>query len=232
MGPQTQFVLQRQNTERGQTANFHCFDRPRGRQSFFYSPIHKMKLSMYQHPIFARSTSSNILFFAASTLAAVLILGQCVAGFDSAYSRYPYPKRVPGSEFLGKRSGKVTPADRWAVYHSYKRVPGSEFLGKRAPGSEFLGKRVPGSEFLGKRVPGSEFLGKRVPGSEFLGKRSQDYYDYYNQAYDYYNDANHYAQMHHLLKRSPEFAAEFGVQSPRDNYEKSLKMQHEEDGSS
>merc|ERR1711879_895804 len=42
-----------------------------------------------------------------------------------------------------------------------KRAPGSEFLGKRAPGSEFLGKRVPGSEFLGKRAPGSEFLGKR-----------------------------------------------------------------------
>merc|ERR1711860_371315 len=122
----------------------------------------------------------------------------------------------------------------WPTYNrrAVEEEPYWWYYNKRAPGSEFLGKRAPGSEFLGKRVPGSEFLGKRVPGSEFLGKRSQDYYDYYNQAYDYYNDANHYAQMHHLLKRSPEFAAEFGVQSPRDNYEKSLKMQHEEDGSS
>merc|ERR1711879_1121968 len=51
-------------------------------------------------------------------------------------------------------------ADSYWWYYP-KRAPGSEFLGKRAPGSEFLGKRVPGSEFLGKRVPGSEFLGKR-----------------------------------------------------------------------
>jgi len=85
---------------------------------------------------------------------------------------YVWQKRVPGSEFLGKRSGgnsfdKRVPGSEFLG----KRVPGSEFLGKRVPGSEFLGKRVPGSEFLGKRAPGSEFLGKRVPGSEFLGKR-------------------------------------------------------------
>jgi len=77
-------------------------------------------------------------------------------------------KRAPGSEFLGKRSSGPTGHE---LQELDKRVPGSEFLGKRVPGSEFLGKRVPGSEFLGKRVPGSEFLGKRVPGSEFLGKR-------------------------------------------------------------
>jgi len=77
-------------------------------------------------------------------------------------------KRAPGSEFLGKRSSTPT---EYELQELDKRVPGSEFLGKRVPGSEFLGKRVPGSEFLGKRVPGSEFLGKRVPGSEFLGKR-------------------------------------------------------------
>lgn len=77
-------------------------------------------------------------------------------------------KRAPGSEFLGKRSSGPT---EYELQELDKRVPGSEFLGKRVPGSEFLGKRVPGSEFLGKRVPGSEFLGKRVPGSEFLGKR-------------------------------------------------------------
>merc|ERR1711879_1125199 len=41
-------------------------------------------------------------------------------------------------------------ADSYWWYYP-KRAPGSEFLGKRVPGSEFLGKRVPGSEFLGKR---------------------------------------------------------------------------------
>merc|ERR1719411_519923 len=56
-----------------------------------------------------------------------------------------WQKRGPGSEFLGKRGGGYRGNSR------SKRVPGSEFLGKRVPGSEFLGKRVPGSEFLGKR---------------------------------------------------------------------------------
>merc|ERR1712012_191970 len=78
-------------------------------------------------------------------------------------------KRAPGSEFLGKRSSGPTGHE---LQELDKRVPGSEFLGKRVPGSEFLGKSVPGSEFLGKRVPGSEFLGKRsrheeeIPDSE------------------------------------------------------------------
>jgi len=61
-------------------------------------------------------------------------------------------KRAPGSEFLGKRSSGPTGHE---LQELDKRVPGSEFLGKRVPGSEFLGKRVPGSEFLGKRAPGS-----------------------------------------------------------------------------
>merc|ERR1711973_631513 len=57
-------------------------------------------------------------------------------------------KRAPGSEFLGKRSSGPP---EYELQELDKRVPGSEFLGKRVPGSEFLGKRVPGSEFLGKR---------------------------------------------------------------------------------
>merc|ERR1712012_756445 len=57
-------------------------------------------------------------------------------------------KRAPGSEFLGKRSSGPTGHE---LQELDKRVPGSEFLGKRVPGSEFFGKRVPGSEFLGKR---------------------------------------------------------------------------------
>merc|ERR1712008_506824 len=80
--------------------------------------------------------------------------------YNNNWSKWWYAnKRVPGSEFLGKRS-------------SGPSVQELQQLEKRVPGSEFLGKRVPGSEFLGKRVPSSEFLGKRVPGSEFLGKRS------------------------------------------------------------
>merc|ERR1712012_947483 len=62
-------------------------------------------------------------------------------------------KRAPGSEFLGKRSSGPTGHE---LQELDKRVPGSEFLGKRVPGSEFLGKRVPGSEFLGKRSQAEE----------------------------------------------------------------------------
>merc|ERR1712141_194610 len=87
-----------------------------------------------------------------------------VPSYKPRRNSFVWQKRGPGSEFLGKRSGDYS-------IRINKRVPGSEFLGKRVPGSEFLGKRAPGSEFLGKRVPGSEFLGKRAPGSEFLGKR-------------------------------------------------------------
>merc|ERR1711973_560241 len=47
-------------------------------------------------------------------------------------------KRAPGSEFLGKRSSGPTGHE---LQELDKRVPGSEFLGKRVPGSEFLGKR-------------------------------------------------------------------------------------------
>merc|ERR1711994_466352 len=81
---------------------------------------------------------------------------------------------------------------------------------KRAPGSEFLGKRAPGSEFLGKRVPGSEFLGKRVPGSEFLGKRNTEYDDNLND-------------LINMVKRSPESAADAGIQSDRNAFEATLE---------
>jgi len=95
-----------------------------------------------------------------------------IPSYKQQRSNFVWQKRGPGSEFLGKRSD-IQSIDKRVPGSEFlgKRVPGSEFLGKRVPGSEFLGKRVPGSEFLGKRVPGSEFLGKRVPGSEFLGKR-------------------------------------------------------------
>merc|ERR1711936_752312 len=75
-----------------------------------------------------------------------------IPSYKQQRNNFVWQKRGPGSEFLGKRSD---------IQSIDKRVPGSEFLGKRVPGSEFLSKRVPGSEFLGKRVPGSEFLGKR-----------------------------------------------------------------------
>jgi len=133
-------------------------------------------------------------------------LGKRVPGSEFLGKRVPgsefLGKRVPGSEFLGKR----VPGSEFLG----KRVPGSEFLGKRVPGSEFLGKRVPGSEFLGKRVPGSEFLGKRVPGSEFLGKRNMEYDDNLND-------------LIHMVKRSPESAADAGIQSDRNAFEATLE---------
>merc|ERR1711973_248572 len=63
-------------------------------------------------------------------------------------------KRAPGSEFLGKRSSGPP---EYELQELDKRVPGSEFLGKRVPGSEFLGKRVPGSEFLGNECQAQNF---------------------------------------------------------------------------
>jgi hypothetical protein len=83
-------------------------------------------------------------------------------------------KRVPGMEFVGKRSEGIIgsynlPVDdtqSWGI------------MDKRAPGMEFVGKRAPGMEFVGKRAPGMEFVGKRAPGMEFVGKRSFKDYDY------------------------------------------------------
>jgi len=133
-------------------------------------------------------------------------LGKRVPGSEFLGKRVPgsefLGKRVPGSEFLGKR----VPGSEFLG----KRVPGSEFLGKRVPGSEFLGKRVPGSEFLGKRVPGSEFLGKRVPGSEFLGKRNME-------------DEENLNELINMVKRSPESAADIGIQSDRNAFEAALE---------
>merc|ERR1711936_248196 len=65
-----------------------------------------------------------------------------IPSYKQQRNNFVWQKRGPGSEFLGKRSD---------IQSIDKRVPGSEFLGKRVPGSEFLGKRVPGSEFLDKR---------------------------------------------------------------------------------
>merc|ERR1719507_2680139 len=117
-------------------------------------------------------------------------------------------KRVPGSEFLGKRGGGFRPygaGGRWAAA-----------LAKRM-GSEFLGKRVPGSESLGKRVPGSEFLGKRVPGSEFLGKRSKidDHAqnDNENMSLESNDEDDFASHMINMVKRSPETAEESAIQS-------------------
>merc|ERR1712198_326181 len=55
--------------------------------------------------------------------------------YKPVQSNFIWQKRGPGSEFLGKRGGGYRGNSR------SKRVPGSEFLGKRVPGSEFLGKR-------------------------------------------------------------------------------------------
>lgn len=146
-------------------------------------------------------------------------LGKRVPGSEFLGKRVPgsefLGKRVPGSEFLGKR----VPGSEFLG----KRVPGSEFLGKRVPGSEFLGKRVPGSEFLGKRVPGSEFLGKRVPGSEFLGKRSKiddhDQNDNENMSLESNDEDDFASHIINMVKRSPETAEESAIQSDRNNYE-------------
>merc|ERR1712122_108476 len=74
----------------------------------------------------------------------------------------------------------------------------------------YYNKRAPGSEFLGKRAPGSEFLGKRVPGSEFLGKRSME-------------DDENLNELINMVKRSPESAADAGIQSDRNTFEAALE---------
>merc|ERR1712141_34948 len=55
-----------------------------------------------------------------------------IPSYKQQRNNFVWQKRGPGSEFLGKRSD---------IQSIDKRVPGSEFLGKRVPGSEFLGKR-------------------------------------------------------------------------------------------
>ena len=61
-------------------------------------------------------------------------------------------KRVPGMEFVGKRSEGMMRS--YNIPLSDKRAPGMEFVGKRARGMKFVGKRSPGMEFEGKRAPG------------------------------------------------------------------------------
>jgi hypothetical protein len=76
-------------------------------------------------------------------------------------------KRVPGMEFVGKRSEGIMDSYNLPVGDT----TGWGEMEKRAPGMEFVGKRAPGMEFVGKRAPGMEFVGKRAPGMEFVGKR-------------------------------------------------------------
>ena len=86
-------------------------------------------------------------------------------------------KRVPGMEFVGKRSKGIIESYNLPVGNTqgWGEIENKE---KRAPGMEFVGKRAPGMEFVGKRAPGMEFVGKRAPGMEFVGKRSFNDYDY------------------------------------------------------
>ena len=89
-------------------------------------------------------------------------------------------KRVPGMEFVGKRSEgmiqsyNIPVLDKlgWSETNIGKRAPGMEFVGKRAPGMEFVGKRANGMEFSGKRAPVLEIIDKRAPDMEFVGKRA------------------------------------------------------------
>ena len=66
-------------------------------------------------------------------------------------------KRVPGMEFVGKRSEGIQESYNLPVGD----IQGWGEMDKRAPGMEFVGKRAPGMEFVGKRAPGMEFVGKR-----------------------------------------------------------------------
>jgi hypothetical protein len=86
-------------------------------------------------------------------------------------------KRVPGMEFVGKRSEGIVDSYNLPVVDT-QGWGETETMEKRAPGMEFVWKRAPGMEFVGKRAPGMEFVGKRAPGMEFVGKRSFKDYDY------------------------------------------------------
>lgn len=56
---------------------------------------------------------------------------------NPGFALYKY-KRVPGSEFLGKRS---SPDINYYSNHAAKRVPGSEFLGKRKRSYDGAGEK-------------------------------------------------------------------------------------------
>jgi hypothetical protein len=98
-------------------------------------------------------------------------------------------KRVPGMEFVGKRSGQISqsinfPSESFGMEilrrkaqkmkFDRKRSPGMEFVGKwemnSDPRKQFMVKRAPGMEFVGKRSHGMDLVVKRVPGWNLLGK--------------------------------------------------------------
>ena len=104
-------------------------------------------------------------------------------------------KRVPGTEFVGKRSEKFNiPLNMsgWGMNITRKIHPGMELLVKQtlgrkplfgktvgrnivrksAPRTESVQKRSLGMEFIGKRAHRMQIAEKRVPGMEFVGKRS------------------------------------------------------------
>ena len=70
-------------------------------------------------------------------------------------------KRVPGMEFVGKRSGGL-----WNDRLGF----GKGIILKRAPGMEFVGKRNSWMKFMRKNPPLVEPARKRVPGMEFVVK--------------------------------------------------------------
>ena len=94
------------------------------------------------------------------------------SGIPSEYSDFVFnQKRVPGMEFVGKRSEGMMQSYNIPVVGN-RGWMGMELMGKRAPGMEFVGKRAPGMGFVGKRAPGMEFVGKRSPGIPFVVKRA------------------------------------------------------------
>ena len=92
-------------------------------------------------------------------------------------NQFKEEKRVPGMEFVGKRSYSYNiPLLPWEEREAKdqglmiveKRVPGMEFVGKRSPLS-LISKRASGMEFVGKRSSDDGQMRKRVPGMEFVG---------------------------------------------------------------
>merc|ERR1712018_984441 len=74
-----------------------------------------------------------------------------VPSYKPNNNNFVWQKRGPGSEFLGKRGGGFRGSNR------SKRVPGSEFLGKRVPGSGFWGNVSLDRNFWVNAFPGLNF---------------------------------------------------------------------------
>ena len=88
-------------------------------------------------------------------------------------------KRVPGTEFLGKRSegGLQTynypvKIRGWGMDRMGKRHLGMELLVKRTPGRKSFGGNTAGRNNVRKIAPKTEFVDKRSLGMEFIGKRA------------------------------------------------------------